>query len=189
MERIEVHPPAVAAALAGGHTGHPSEVARLRLFTAIAVAVVALDQATKAIVRGWLDQREVWPDGFDLIRITHVENSGAAFGILQGAGPLLIVSSLVGVAVVIFFLRSAPAGDRLYSTALALILGGAVGNLIDRLLRGEVTDFIDPTHYPAFNLADSAIVVGVCALILLAFRPEHPATAVPDEASATDEAQ
>lgn len=168
-----MHPPAGVAAGASDSAGHPSEVARVRLFVLIAVAVVALDQATKALVRNWLDRREVWPDGFDLIRITHVENSGAAFGILQGAGPLLIVSSLVGVAVVIFFLRSAPAGDRLYGAALALILGGAVGNLIDRLFRGEVTDFIDPTHYPAFNLADSAIVVGVLALILLTLRPDE----------------
>ena len=174
MERIEVHAP-VAPAGPAAHSASPSgraaELARLRLFAVIAVAVVAIDQATKALVRARLEQGDVWPGGFDLLRITHVENSGAAFGILQGAGPLLIASSIVGVAAVIFFLRTAPAGDRLYSAALALILGGAIGNLIDRVVRGEVTDFIDPTHYPAFNLADSAIVVGVFALILLALRP------------------
>ena len=69
--------------------------------------------------------------------------------------------------IVLIFLRAAPPGDRLYEAALALVLGGAIGNLIDRLFRGTVTDFIDPTHYPSFNVADSSIVVGVFALAVL----------------------
>ena len=145
---------------------------RARPFAAIAIAVVALDQATKGLIRGWLDEGEAWPAGAELIRIAHVENSGAAFGVLQGAGALLVAASLVGVGAVLLLLRAAPAGDRLHAAALALVLGGAVGNLIDRLLRGEVTDFIDPARYPAFNLADSAIVAGVAALVLLALRGE-----------------
>ena len=168
-ERIEVRAPVGSAA---GAAGPAAQAARLRLFAAIAAAVVLLDQATKALIRARLDEGDVWPGGFDLIRIAHVENSGAAFGILQGAGPFLIVTSIVGVAVVLFFLRTAPTGDRIYSAGLALILGGAFGNLIDRLFRGEVTDFIDPIHYPSFNLADSAIVVGLFALILIALRPD-----------------
>ncbi len=171
MERTEV------AALAGS-AGRPAHTGRLRLFTAIAASVVAADQLTKLLIRGWLEEGEVWPGGFDLIRIAHVENSGAAFGMLQGAGPLLIATSIIGVVAVIFLLRTAPAGDRLYTATLALILGGAFGNLIDRVFRGEVTDFIDPTHYPSFNLADSAIVVGVFVLIVLALRPgDAPGTA------------
>ena len=142
------------------------------LFASIAIGAIVADQATKALIRAWLAEGETWPAGFELIRLSHVENTGAAFGILQGAGPLLIASSIVGVAVVLVLLYAAPAGDRLYTAALALVLGGAVGNLIDRVLRGEVTDFIDPTHYPAFNLADSSIVVGVIALILLSLRPQ-----------------
>ncbi len=67
----------------------------------------------------------------------------------------------------IAYLWLLPPDDPLYGAALALVLGGAAGNLIDRALRGSVTDFIDPTHYPAFNLADSAIVVGVGALVVL----------------------
>lgn len=169
MERIEASPGAPVRESASA-----SHAPQARLFATIAIAAVVLDQATKALIRGWLAEGETWPAGFELIRISHVENTGAAFGILQGAGPLLVVSSLVGVAVVLVLLYVAPAGDRLYTVALALVLGGAVGNLIDRLLRGEVTDFIDPTHYPAFNLADSSIVVGVIALILLSLRPDAP---------------
>ncbi len=146
------------------------QLPRLRLFGLIATSIVVADQASKAIIRSWLPEHRVWPTDFDLIRFQHVENSGAAFGILQGAGPFLIVSSIIGVAAVLLFLRAAPAEDRLYGAALALVLGGAIGNLIDRLFRGTVTDFIDPIHYPAFNIADSAIVIGIFALILLSLR-------------------
>lgn len=149
--------------------------ARRRLLTlgVIAGAVVALDQATKLGVRAWLDMGERWPDGAELLRITHVENSGAAFGILEGAGGFLLLSSLVAVVLVVAYLWLAPPDDPLYGAALALVLGGAAGNLIDRASRGTVTDFIDPAHYPAFNLADSAIVVGVGALVVLSLIGER----------------
>ena len=140
---------------------------RLRPFLGLAAAVVAADQATKALVRAWLERGETWPGGAELIRIAHVEDSGAAFGMLQGAGPFLLVTTLLGVAAILGYLWAAPAGDRWYGASLGLVLGGAVGNLIDRVARGTVTDFIDPTHYPAFNIADSAIVVGVSALVVL----------------------
>ena len=146
---------------------------RLLAFGAIAGAVVALDQATKVSVRAWLDMGERWPDGAELLRITHVENSGAAFGILQGAGGFLVLASVVAVVLVVAYLWLAPPDDPLYGAALALVLGGAAGNLIDRAIRGTVTDFIDPTHYPAFNLADSAIVVGVGALVVLSVLGER----------------
>ncbi len=165
------------AATATGSDEHAARLEaprrQLRRFAAIAAAVVILDQLTKALVRAWLDERETWPEGFDLIRISHVENSGAAFGILQGGGPFLIASSILGAVIVLVFLRAAPPGDRLYETALALVLGGAIGNLIDRVFRGTVTDFIDPTHYPAFNIADSSIVVGVIALAVLSLWRPH----------------
>ena len=165
---------AIAATGSNEDTARP-EAPRTHVgrFAAIAAAVVILDQITKALVRGWLDERETWPEGFDLIRISHVENSGAAFGILQGGGPFLIASSILGAVIVLVFLRAAPPGDRLYETALALVLGGAIGNLIDRVFRGTVTDFIDPTHYPAFNIADSSIVVGVIALAVLSLWRPH----------------
>jgi signal peptidase II len=146
---------------------------RLPLFASIATATVIADQASKILVRAQLSESEVWPGNFDLIRFQRVENSGAAFGILQDTGPLLIAGSLIGIAAVLLLLRTVTAKNQLYSSALALILGGAIGNLIDRLLHGTVTDFIDPTHYPAFNIADSAIVVGVFSLVLLSFYLEN----------------
>ncbi len=136
----------------------------------LAGAVIALDQGTKAIVRARLELYEAWPPGWELIRFQHIENTGAAFGILQGAGTFLVVAAFVLIAGITAFLLTLPSHGRLYHVALALILGGAVGNLIDRLRLGAVTDFIDPTHYPAFNLADSSIFCGVVLLAFLAFR-------------------
>ena len=142
----------------------------LGLFAGTALAVVALDQATKAAVRAWLERGEHWPSpGDGLLHISRVENSGAAFGILQGAGPFLLVTTALGVVAILAYLLFAPPAGRLYTAALASVLGGAVGNLVDRAARGTVTDFIDPIHYPAFNIADSAIVIGVGTLILLSF--------------------
>ena len=145
---------------------------RLAPFVAVALVVVVVDQATKALVRARLAVGEGWPGRDGLLQIAHVENSGAAFGILQGAGPFLLVTTVIGVAAVAAYLLLAPPEGRLYTLALALILGGAVGNLIDRAVRGTVTDFIDPSHYPAFNVADSAIVTGVVALFWLSLRDD-----------------
>lgn len=143
---------------------------RLRGFLTVALLVIVADQGTKALVRGHLAFDRPWPEGWTLIRLARVENTGAAFGILQGGGGFLIAATLLAVAVIAFLLLTLPAQSRLYPVALSLILGGAIGNLIDRIRFGSVTDFIDPTHYPAFNLADSSIVIGVCVLLVLTWR-------------------
>ena len=145
---------------------------RLRPILLVAGAVLLVDQVTKAAIRGWLSLGETWPSSFELLRITHVENSGAAFGILQDAGLFLLLASVVAIVLITAYLIWTPVEGWVPTIALALILGGALGNLVDRWARGSVTDFIDPTHYPVFNLADSAIVVGVGALAVLSlFEP------------------
>ena len=133
----------------------------------VAALVFAVDQASKAAIRAWLAVGEHWPADFELIRIGHVENEGAAFGILQGAGPFLVVTTTVAIVLIAMTMLRSESYSRPYLYALALILGGAVGNLSDRIARGAVTDFIDPTHYPSFNIADSAIVIGVASIVLL----------------------
>lgn len=158
----------------GDATRSPSLLAAPRLLAllgGLAGAVVVADQATKAWIRGWLDVGEHWLDRGSLLNLSHVENTGAAFGILRGNGMLLIIPVVIAIGAVLLLLVWAPQQRHggLYSAALALILGGAIGNLIDRVARGSVTDFIDPIHYPAFNLADSAIVIGVIALVGLSF--------------------
>lgn len=142
-------------------------VERIGPLLLVAAAVFAVDQVTKALIRGWLAVGETWPGDVELIRLAHVENDGAAFGILQGAGTLLIITTSVAIALIALTMLRSDSYPRSHLYALALILGGAIGNLVDRLARGSVTDFIDPTHYPSFNIADSAIVIGVSAIVLL----------------------
>ncbi len=144
------------------------DVRRMVPIAAVALVVIVMDQITKSIVRGWLEVGESWPARDALISITRVENSGAAFGILQGAGTFLLIVSVIGLGAIIAFILLTPLGPW-YRLAIGSVLGGALGNFIDRVLHGTVTDFIDPRWYPSFNLADSAIVCGVVALIALSF--------------------
>jgi signal peptidase II len=130
-------------------------------FFGVAAAVFILDLVTKSIVRGHLALGESWPNDGWLVKITHVANSGAAFGILQGQGVFLTVTAVIAIGAIAFYYASPPMEHGLLRLALGLQLGGAAGNLLDRLRFGEVTDFIDFPHYPEFNVADSSIVVGL----------------------------
>jgi signal peptidase II len=135
------------------------------LFFLIAASVFALDQVTKAIIRATLDYGEAWPDRDWVLNIIHVSNSGAAFGILQGQTMFLIVTSLVGVAAIVLYYLYPPLEHGLLRVALGLQLGGAAGNLIDRIRTGEVTDFINLDFWPAFNVADASISIGVVTIL------------------------
>ncbi len=134
-------------------------------FLALAAAIIVGDLITKAIIRARLDRGDAWPDPDWNVRIVHFTNTGAAFGILEGAGPLLIVTSVVGVALILVYLFNPGMASPLVRAGLALMLGGAIGNLIDRAGDGRVTDFIKFPEWPAFNVADSAITIGVIILI------------------------
>jgi len=137
------------------------------MFFLIAAAVIAVDQFTKWLVRSNLQLGETWPEDSDaFIRIIHVVNSGAAFGILQGQTPFLIITSLVGLAAILLYYVYPPMDHGLIRVALGMQLGGAIGNLIDRVRMGEVTDFIDVGRFPTFNVADSSISVSVAAVLL-----------------------
>jgi signal peptidase II len=130
---------------------------------AVAAGVVAVDQLTKALVRDNLvfgERRDLFA-GVDIV---NVRNSGVAFGFLEGGGAVLVVgTALALLALVVFF--ATHTGRRLVWLPTGLLLGGAVGNLIDRARDGSVTDFIKFPHFPAFNVADMAITFGVVALI------------------------
>jgi signal peptidase II len=140
------------------------------LFFVVAALVVILDQASKRIIWEIFQYR----GGADIIdgffRITLSKNKGAIFGIFYGWKNFLIVITIVSILVLIFFayrMRYAPASKRVY---LGLILGGAFGNLIDRLAAGEVLDFFDmgigSYRWPTYNVADIAVTVGAFLLIL-----------------------
>jgi signal peptidase II len=130
---------------------------------AVAAGVVAVDQLTKALVRDGLmrGERRDLLAGIDLV---NVRNSGIAFGFLEGGGALLVAGTAFALlALVIFFVTHT--GRPLVWLPTGLLLGGAVGNLIDRAAEGSVTDFIKFPSFPAFNVADTAITFGVIALI------------------------
>ena len=136
------------------------------LFFSIAAAVLALDQLTKHVVRATLERGEAFPESWP-VRFVHVTNTGAAFGILQEQNAFLVITTAIGVAAILLYYWYPPFEHAIMTAAVGMILGGAVGNLSDRLRLGEVTDFIDFPRYPSFNVADSSIVVGVTVLVIL----------------------
>ncbi len=136
-----------------------------------AALVVVLDQLTKQFF--WRNgQNYTVIEGF--FNVTLVRNSGAAFGVLQGGRVFFVVASVVAIALIAYVGWRLPKESRYRRVLLALILGGAVGNLIDRLLYGQVIDFIQigfRGHYwPVFNVADMAVTVGAALLVLYAVR-------------------
>ena len=130
---------------------------------AVAVGVLAADQIAKAVVRGSIErgERVELVLGIDLV---NTRNSGIAFGLFSGGGALVaIVAGLALIALLAFF--ATHLGRPLIWLPTGLLLGGAIGNLVDRAVEGAVTDFVDLPWWPAFNVADAAITIGVLALL------------------------
>jgi len=132
---------------------------------AVVGLTVAIDQATKAIAVASLARGEE-VNVFLGLDMTHVRNEGVAFGALEGGGPVLVGVIAIALAGLIAYFVLNSAVPFLW-LAVGLILGGALGNLADRAREGAVIDFIDPIAWPAFNLADAAIVIGVLALLYI----------------------
>jgi len=150
----------------------------LRLYRrdiAVAAGIVAVDQITKALVRAYVPLYDSMPVVSGILNLTHVRNSGTAFGFLNAVDfpyksailALVATAALIGIAV--YSARGSSDG-RVTRLGLAMILAGAVGNLIDRLVFGSVVDFVDVVfgswHFWAFNVADSAITLGVIAMMI-----------------------
>ena len=137
------------------------------VFFLIAAVVITLDQFTKWLVRSNLSLYETWPENSTaFFRIIHVTNSGAAFGILQGQTPFLIVTSLLGLVAIVLYYIYPPMEHGVIRVALGMQLGGAGGNLIDRVRLGSVTDFVDVGEFPTFNVADASISTSIVAVLI-----------------------
>ena len=147
--------------------------------------IVGFDQLTKFIVDRSMPLHHSLPVIDNLFSLTYIRNTGAAFGIFAGSAaafrlPFLIIFSLVAIGFVVAMLRRLPEQETGLITALAFILGGAIGNLIDRFAYGEVIDFLDfywgRYHWPAFNVADSFItmVVGITVFCLIKAKGQDP---------------
>lgn len=148
---------------------------RTLTFLATTVGVIALDRWTKRLAIEHLldsDVRSI-PLLGEYIRFTYVENRGAAFGLLQDQTYFFIAVSVVVIGVIVASYRYIPEPGWLLNVCLGLQMGGAVGNLIDRIRVGYVVDFIDLTVWPVFNVADSAICIGVAGLALSVLFPQR----------------
>jgi signal peptidase II len=155
-------------------------------------AVVALDQYTKWLVRSRLAFAEMWlPDQLKeflpYFRIVYWHNSGAAFGLFQQGNLILMALAFIVIGVIIYYYPRVSPEDWWLKLALGLQLGGAMGNLIDRLTLGRVTDFISVGSFAVFNVADSAITVGTCILLLGVYLKERKTSKKDGDGSKTGE--
>jgi len=168
------------------------------LHTLIIIAIVVIDQISKGLVRVGMTEGQQIALAGDLVHLTYVHNTGAAFGILPGQTIFLIVVTLGAIAFMFWYRQRLAAQEKAARTGLSLIIGGAFGNLIDRLISGQVVDFIDIDipdisigplsffgykwsiyceRWPAFNVADSAISIGLLFLIWYLWHSEDTETA------------
>ena len=136
----------------------------------LATAVILLDQAAKFLVKANLQLSESIPIIKNALHLTYVTNTGSAFGFFKGLNLPLILFSLIVIAVIFANLKKVKENEKLLQFSVGLLLGGTIGNLIDRLLYGHVIDFIDFRIWPVFNVADSAISVSVVLLVILLWK-------------------
>ena len=135
----------------------------------ISISLVILDQWAKTLVRANLAITESWMPLEWLApyaRVVNWHNTGAAFGIFQGNNGIFIALAFVIIGLIFMYFPTIPETDFYFRLALSLQVAGAAGNLIDRLIRGSVTDFISVGKFPVFNVADSCITMGVVVLLL-----------------------
>lgn len=139
-------------------------------FLITAVCILTADQVTKYIIIQKLPENssiEIIPGFFS---ITHIRNTGAAFGLFQGYTEVLTVISIVAIVMIIVLKSMLNFNYAFYNVCLGFVMGGALGNLIDRFLVGEVTDFINVWIIPVFNIADSSILIGFSLIVILILR-------------------
>jgi signal peptidase II len=142
----------------------------------IATVLIALDQYTKYVIRTNLEFGQIWMPWKWLepyARIIHINNTGAAFGLFKGANSIFMVLAVIVSLVIIYYYPSISRKDWVIRTALSMQLAGALGNLIDRVIFGRVTDFISVGTFAVWNVADACITVGVAVLLIGMWVQEH----------------
>ena len=153
---------------------------RILLVAGVAVVVFVVDRVTKAWVSENIPLGTARPIIGDYVRIVHAQNTGAAFGLLPERTTLLSVLSVVAVLAIVYYYRQIASNSALVSATLGMQLGGAFGNLLDRITQGYVVDFVDvgvgDIRFWAFNVADSSIVVGIILVTAALWYEEHRAT-------------
>ncbi|MBI2129549.1 signal peptidase II [Candidatus Woesearchaeota archaeon] len=135
------------------------------MFFLMPILVVLFDQITKFLIKNYLALSQSLPIIKNIAYFTHIQNTGAGFGLFRNFNSVLIWTSVIVIGVILYNYDKI-IKNKTTAIALSLILGGAVGNLIDRIFLGYVVDFIDFRVWPAFNVADSAVTIGVLILIV-----------------------
>jgi len=151
---------------------------------AISGAIILLDQVTKFLVRTYLPVNGIWAPWDWLMpyaRLFHTQNTGVAFGMFQGANLIFAVLAVIVSAAIIYYFPRVAKSDWTLRVALSMQLAGAVGNLIDRIFVGQVTDFISVGRFAIFNIADSSITIGVIILLVGVWLQERKAKEKPAE--------
>lgn len=172
-----------------GSDEKPSTIADQTLLLVVTAAVIIIDHLTKLYIEIWLPLNtswQPWPEYGDIFQFTHVSNTGAAFGFFPTGSNVFMVVALLVAGIIIVYNYRLPTGHYLFRIALGLQLGGALGNLVDRVRLGHVTDFLDFGPTPVFNLADASIVVGVAILVLLMILENREADEEPAPVAVTD---
>ena len=137
----------------------------LLIFSA-AFLVILIDQISKFAIRNSMHLSQSIPVVKNIFYITYLQNLGAGFGILQQQRLLLILVSAAVVCIILFYSKKIGKKDRLLQVISGIVLGGTIGNLIDRIIYGYVIDFLDFMIWPVFNIADSAVTIGIILLIV-----------------------
>lgn len=135
-----------------------------------AIIVALLDQLTKLLVKQNFQPSQSIPIIKNILHLTYVTNTGSAFGLFKGLNLVFILFSIIVIAAVSYNLKKIKPAERLLQFSAGLLLGGTIGNFIDRLLYGSVIDFIDFRIWPVFNAADSAISISVILLVILLWK-------------------
>lgn len=148
----------------------------------IFLLILLADQYTKLVVQQDMIVGQSIPVIHRIFHFTYVQNTGGAFGILRGRTNLFIIVSIIVIIFIIYFMLKEEKKDTFVKIVFSVVLGGAISNLIDRMRLGYVVDFIDFQVWPVFNIADSAISVGMALLLIrLFFRKENPQELVKKE--------
>jgi len=132
--------------------------------------IVILDQLTKYIIKQNFQLNQSIPVIKNILHMTYVTNTGSAFGLFKGLNWFFVLFSVIVIIAIFYYLKKIVKNEKLLQFAVGLLLGGTIGNLIDRIARGAVIDFIDFRIWPVFNIADSAVTIGIVSLIILLWK-------------------
>ncbi|MDP3764915.1 MAG: signal peptidase II [Nanoarchaeota archaeon] len=135
-----------------------------------ALLIVVLDQLTKFLIKQNFQLNHSIPIMNDILHLTYITNTGSAFGLFKGFNLIFILFSIIVVVAIFCYLTKIKENEKMLQFTIGLLLGGAIGNLIDRLFYGAVIDFVDFRIWPVFNVADSAVTISIIFLIILLWK-------------------